>query len=91
MEAVRSEVRRLREAGAIREAFFSRMVGEYRGGKEKEWQIKGLRRFHRIKLGMPKRPIPNAEDRSVGRCYIWTPENELFGCLSGVSLDCPGP
>ena len=39
MEAIRSEVWRLNEAGAIREAFFSGMACEYRGGKEKEWQI----------------------------------------------------
>ena len=39
MEAIRSEVWRLKEARAIREAFFSRMACEYRGGKEKEWQI----------------------------------------------------
>ena len=63
------------------------MTGEYRGGKEKEWQMEGLRRFHGFKLGMPKRPVPNAEDRSAGRCYIWTPENELFGRLSRVSSD----
>ena len=66
------------------------MAGECRGGKEKEWQIEGLRRFHRLKLAMSERPVPNAEDRSAGRCYIWTLENELLGHLSGVSLDCPG-
>ena len=43
-------------------SLFSRMAGEYRGGKEKEWQMKGFHRFHRLKPGMPKRPIPNAED-----------------------------
>ena len=87
MEAVRSEVQRLREAGAIREAFFSRMAGEYRGSKEKEWQVEGLCRFHRLKLSMSKRPVPNAKDRSIGRCYIWTLESELLGRLLRVSSD----
>ena len=32
---------------------------------------------------MSKRPVPNAKDRSTGRYYIWTPENELLGCLLG--------
>ena len=43
-----------------------------------------------LKSGMPKRPVPNAEDRTAGRCYIWTPENELLGRLSGVSSNRPG-
>ena len=34
------------------------MVSEYRGGKEKEWQMEGLHRFHRLKPGMPKDPFP---------------------------------
>ena len=66
------------------------MVSEYRGGEEEEWKIEGLRRFHELEPGMPKRPIPNAEDRLAGRCYIWALENELLGCLSRVSLDRPG-
>ena len=49
--------------------------------------MKGLRRFHRLKSGMPKKPVLNAKDRSAGRCYIWTLENELLGRLSGVSSD----
>ena len=66
------------------------MAGEYRGGKEKEWLMEGLRRFHRLKPGMSERPVPNVEDRSAGRCYIWTLENKLLGHLSGVSSDRPG-
>ena len=42
-------------------------------------------------LNLPSNPKEvQKEDRSVGRCYIWTPENELLGRLSGVSLNRPG-
>ena len=90
VEAIRSEVRRLREARAIRETFFSGMAGKYRGYEEKEWQVEGLRRFHGLEPGMSKRPISNVENRPTGRCHIWTPGNEFLGFLSRVSLDRPG-
>ena len=80
VEAVRSEVRRPREAGVIRETFFPEWLANTVVVK-KEWQVEGLRRLHGLKPGMSKRPISNAEDRPIGRCYIWTPENELLGCL----------
>ena len=45
-------------------------------------------------------PIPGFHDPTsrsgsvmktmVGRCHVWTPKDELFGHLSGVSSDCPG-
>ena len=46
--------------------------------------------LHGFELDLPKRPIPYVEDRPVGRCHIWTPEDDLFGRLSRVSADCLG-
>ena len=65
------------------------MASKYRGSEEEEWQVKGLCRFHRLKSGMPERPVPYAEDRPVSRCHIRTPKDELFGRFSKVSSNCP--
>ena len=66
------------------------MASKYHGSEEEEWQVKDLCRFHGFEPGLPKRPIPYAKNRLVGKCHVWTPEDELLGCLSGVSSDCPG-
>ena len=46
IEAVRQEVKRLKEAGAIKEVFFSEMACKYHGGKKEVWQMESLRRLH---------------------------------------------
>ena len=58
VEAIRQEVKRLKEAKAIKEIFFP----EYRGCQEEEWQIEGLCRFHGFKPTMPEGPISNAKN-----------------------------
>ena len=63
------------------------MASEYCGNEKKERQMEGLCRFHELELSMSKRPVSNAENRPIGRCHVWTPENELLGLLSRVSLD----
>ena len=42
VDAVRQEVKKLKEAGAIKEIFSFRVAGEYRGGKKEEWQMEGF-------------------------------------------------
>ena len=66
VEAVRKEVGRLKEAGAIKEIFFLEWPGEYRGGQEEEWQVESLCRFHGFEPSVPKGPVPYAKDRSIG-------------------------
>ena len=63
------------------------MASKYRGSEEKERQVEGLCRFHGLEPNMCKRPVSNAENRSISRCHVWTPKNELLGCLSRVSSD----
>ena len=46
--------------------------------------------FTDLKLSMPKGPISYAEDRSIGGCHIWAPEDEFFGSLLRLSPDCLG-
>ena len=42
VDAVRQEVKKLKEVRAIKEIFFFRVASEYRGGKKEEWQMEGL-------------------------------------------------
>ena len=44
-EAVRSEVAKLKQAGAIKEVLSS-MVGQYGGGKKEDWKVAGVRGLH---------------------------------------------
>ena len=49
--------------------------------------MESLCRFHGFEPSMPKGPISYAKDRSIGRCYLWAPEDEFSGCLSGLPSD----
>ena len=42
VDVVRQEVKKLKDAGAIKETFFSGVACEYRGGKKEEWKMEGL-------------------------------------------------
>ena len=88
VEAVKLEVKRLREARAIREIFFPEWLANIVVVKKKngKWRVYG---FHRSKPSMPKRSISYAEDRSVSRHHIRTPKDEFPGRFSRVSSDCP--
>ena len=44
-EAVRSEVAKLKQAGAIKEVLSS-MVGQYGGSKKEDWKMAGVRGLH---------------------------------------------
>ena len=39
--------------------------------------------LHGFELDLPKRPIPYVEDRPVGRCHIWTPEDDFLDAFQG--------
>ena len=45
-EAVREEVSKLKQARAIKEVFLSWIVSKYCSGKEEEWEVESVRRFH---------------------------------------------
>ena len=67
------------------------MVGEYSGGKKEDWEMASLRKFHKLEQSVPKRLVPNASDRLVGRRNCRPPLNELLGCLLGLSSNTTGP
>ena len=45
-EAVREEVTKLKQAGAIKEVFLFKIVSKYRDSKEEECDVASLCRFH---------------------------------------------
>ena len=46
------------------------MASKYRGSEKKERQMEGLCRFHGLESSMSKRPVPNAENRPIGRMSL---------------------
>ena len=46
IEAVKQEVRRLKEVWGNKGSFLPRVASQYRGGEEKEWEMEGLRGFY---------------------------------------------
>ena len=48
-DAIRDEVVKLKRAGAIKEVFLPRIVGQHHGGQEEKWKMVGLYRLHRPK------------------------------------------
>ena len=48
-EAVREEVTKLKQAGVIKEVFLSWMISKYCNGKEEEWEVASVHRFHGLK------------------------------------------
>ena len=66
------------------------MAGKYGGGEKEDREVAGLRRLHRLKQGVPKRPVPVALNRPTGRCDCRPPPNGLLGCLPRLSLDTTG-
>ena len=62
------------------------MAGKYSGGKKENEEVASLRGLHRLKQGMPERPVPVASNKLTGRCDYRPPLNELPGRLPGLSL-----
>ena len=45
-DVIRNEVAKLKHAGAIKEVFLPRMVGQHYGGQEEKWDMVGLCGLH---------------------------------------------
>ena len=46
IDAIRDKVAKLKRAGALKEVFLPRMVGQHRGGQEEKWEMAGLCGLH---------------------------------------------
>ena len=62
VEAIRQEVEKLKEAGAIKETFFPGVAGKHRGCQEEERKMEGLCGFHGLESSMSKGSVLHAED-----------------------------
>ena len=41
------------------------MVGQHGGGKEEEWEVVSVCRFHEFKQNFPQGPLPNTSNKPV--------------------------
>ena len=62
VEVMKSEVQRLKEAGAIREIFFPEWLANTVVVKKKNCKRRVFCRFHGFEPSMPKRPVSYTED-----------------------------
>ena len=66
------------------------MASKYCSGKEEEWEVASMRRFHGLKWGLPQGSISYAQDRPTGRCHCRPSSDEFLGCLPILSSDTFG-
>ena len=86
VEVVRLEVRRLKEAGVIREIFFPEWLANTVVVKKKNGKWRVCVDFTNLNRVCPKDLFPMPKiDQLVD---VWAPEDEYFGCLSRLSPDC---
>ena len=80
-DAVRQEVKRLKEAEAIKEIFFPEWLMNTMVVKRKNGKWKVCINFTDIKRVCSKDLFP------MSKTDLWAPKDELFGCFSWLSLD----
>ena len=90
VEAVKSEVTKLKQAGAIKKVFYSQWLANTVVVKKKTGKWRMCVDFTNLNRACPKDPFPYASDRSIGRCDSRPSSDELSGCLSRISPDTPG-
>ena len=66
------------------------MVGQHGGGKEEEWEVVSVCRFHEFKQNLPQGPLPNTPNKPVSGRDNWSSSNEFYGCLSRVPSNTIG-
>ena len=93
-EAIREEVTRLKQAGAIKEVFYPKWLANTVVVKKKSGKWRVCVDFTDLNKACPKDPFPMpkgsisyAQDRPAGRCYCQPSSDEFLGCLLGLSSD----
>ena len=86
----KSEVTKLKQARAIKEVFYPQWLANTVVVKKKTGKWRVCVDFTDLNRACPKNPFPYTSDRPIGRCDGRPSSDELFGCLSRISLDTPG-
>ena len=89
-DAIRDEVRKLKQAGAIKEVFYPEWLANTVVVKKKsrEASFCGL---HRFKQGVSKRPVSHTSNRPISGRNCMTSSDELLRCLSRLSSNTTSP
>ena len=88
--AVRDEVMKLKKVGAIKEVFYPEWLANTIVVKKNSGKWRVCVDFTDLNKAYPKRSIPYASDRSIGRCNRRPSSDELLGCLLRISSNTTG-
>ena len=84
-KAVRAEVIRLKQVGAIKEVFYPKWLANTVVVKKKSGKWRICADFTDLNKACPQGSISYAQDRPVSRCYCWPSSNEFLRCFLGLS------
>ena len=84
-EAVKEEVTKFKQAGAIKEIFYLEWLANTVVVKKKR-EVASVCRFHTLEQNLSKGSFPLASNRLIGRCNSTPFLDELPKCLPGIPL-----
>ena len=89
-EAVHQEVKKLKQAGAIKEVFYPEWLANTVVVKKKSGKWRVYVDFTDLNKACPKDPFPMPQDRLAGGCHCRPSSDEFLGRFSGLSSDTFG-
>ena len=83
-DAIKDEVIKLNQAGAIKEVFYPKWLANTVVVKKKSGKWRVCVDFTNLNKACLKKPFPHALDKPASGCNYRPSSDELFGCLLGI-------
>ena len=90
-DAVRDEVKKLKQAGAIKEVFYPEWLANTMVIKKKEWEIASVCRLYELEQSLCKRSFLPTSNRPIGRCNSRPSSDDFLRSLPRIPPDTTGP
>ena len=85
-DAVRGEVLKLKQAGAINEVFYPRMAGQHSSGEKENWEVASMSRLYNLHKVCPKYPFPLSRIDQLVDATIGHPRMRFLDAFQGYHL-----
>jgi len=89
-QAIADEVKKLLQAGFIREVYYLEWLANVCASQEVQWQMEDVCRLHLLEKGLPERQFSTTSDGFPSRFHIRTRAPQFHGCLLGIQPDTYG-